>query len=229
METISLKNSSDIKNYIVFFDLDRTITKAISGRALAKAAYRKKLMSRFDLLNALYVSIVHRLKLMDPLKLIDKMVRWVKGMPENILAGLCSDVVNEALLPSVHPEVKPEIKFHKEKNAKVVILSSSLVPICRGIAAYLEIDDIICSDLEVINGICTGRTAGPVCFGKEKVVRLKEYCEKNNNTLEKAWYYGDSISDLPALSIVGFPVCINPDKKLKKVAKARNWRIYNWK
>jgi HAD superfamily hydrolase (TIGR01490 family) len=132
-------------------------------------------------------------------------------------------------LPSVHPEVKPEIKFHKEKNAKVVILSSSLVPICREIAAYLEIDDIICSDLEIINGSCTGRTAGPVCFGKEKVVRLKEYCEKNNNTLEKAWYYGDSISDLPALSIVGFPVCINPDKKLKKVAKARNWRIYNWK
>jgi putative phosphoserine phosphatase/1-acylglycerol-3-phosphate O-acyltransferase len=227
MEITSSKNNN-IKNYIVFFDLDRTITKAVSGRALARAAFRKKLMSRSDLVNALYVSIVHRLNLMDPVKLIDKMVRWVKGIPEKILSDLCSDVVNKALLPSVHPEVKPEIKFHKERNAKVVILSSSLVPICREIAAYLEIDDIICSDLEVIDGSCTGRTTGPVCFGKEKVVRLKEYCERNNHSLEKTWYYGDSISDLPALSIVGNPVCINPDRKLLRIARRKGWRINYW-
>lgn len=228
MEITSSKNNN-IKNYIVFFDLDRTITKAISGRALAETAYKKRLMTRIDLVNAVYVSLAHRLKLIDPRKLIDKMLGWVKGIPESTLDDLCSEVFEKVLLPSVHPEVKPEIKFHKENNAKVVILSSSLVAICTEMAAYLEMDDVICTHLEAINGICTGRTSGPVCFGEEKVVRLREYCEINNIALEKAWYYGDSISDLPALSIVGIPVCVNPERKLLRVARKNGWKIFYWK
>jgi hypothetical protein len=29
------------KNYIVFFDLDKTLTNSVSGKALATAAFRK--------------------------------------------------------------------------------------------------------------------------------------------------------------------------------------------
>ena len=96
-------------------------------------------------------------------------------------------------------------------------------------ANNLNIDDIICSELEVYNGIMTGRPVGHLCFGEEKAVRLKEYCEKNNSFRSEAWYYGDSISDLPALEAVGKAVCINPDKKLKKTAVERDWKILYWK
>jgi len=47
--------------------------------------------------------------------------------------------------------------------------------------------------------------------------------------VEDAWYYGDSISDLPVLKTVGFPVCVNPDKKLIKAAKENSWKICYWK
>jgi phosphoserine phosphatase len=68
-----------------------------------------------------------------------------------------------------------------------------------------------------------------LCFGPEKAVRLKEYCKINNSSPSDAWYYGDSISDLPALLSVGHPVCVNPDYKLKKSAIKRDWKIVNWK
>jgi phosphoserine phosphatase len=83
--------------------------------------------------------------------------------------------------------------------------------------------------MEVVNGSLTGRPVGRLCYGKEKKTRLIEYCEKNNNTFEESWYYADSISDYPVLSIVDHPVCINPDKKLKKKAMANKWKIYKWK
>jgi HAD superfamily hydrolase (TIGR01490 family) len=215
-------------DYIVFFDLDKTLTNSISGKALAAAAFRKGLLSNWKLLNAAILSLEFRFRFRDQLKIIDEMVSWVKGIPENSIDDLCSEVFYEVLFPSVYKDAICEIELHKSKNAKVVILSSALTTICRQMAENLNIDDIICSGLEVKNGYMTGRPLGHLCFGEEKAVRLKRYCEIFNFSLSEAWYYGDSISDLHALSVVGNPVCVNPDKKLKKAAKRRGWKIVLW-
>jgi HAD superfamily hydrolase (TIGR01490 family) len=186
-------------------------------------------MSHRDLINAIFISLLFRLKLKDPLKLLDQMVSWVKDIPESTIVDLCSEVFQKVLFPSVYKEAIAEIEFHRAKNAKVVILSSALTTVCREMADNLNIDDIICSELEVYNRKMTGRLVGHLCFGEEKAVRLKEYCDKHNSSRSEAWYYGDSISDLPALNVVGNPVCINPDKKLKKTALKRGWKILCWK
>jgi phosphoserine phosphatase len=96
------------------------------------------------------------------------------------------------------------------------------------VADHLKIDKIICSRLEVMNGLLTGVPEGNLCYGKEKLIRLNAYCEKNNNKLEDSWYYGDSISDLPALEAVGHPVCVNPDRQLRRKAAANGWKISRW-
>jgi HAD superfamily hydrolase (TIGR01490 family) len=228
METIFSKDSDNGANYIAFFDLDRTITKAISGKALVRSAIKKGLLTRSGLINAIFLFLLYKLGLRDPMKIINDMVGWVKGLPEKTLVDLCSEVFREVLLPSVYEEARSEIKIHKEKNAKVVILSSSLTPVCMEIAKNLGMDDIICSELEVINGYLTGCPVGLPCYGEVKVTRLIEYCTKNNINPSSSWYYGDSILDLPALSAVGNPVCVNPDKKLKKAAHKRGWKILLW-
>jgi len=229
MGTTSSTNNNTFHNYTAFFDLDQTITSSISGKALASEAYREGLLSRLDLLNAIFLSVLFRLKLKNQLKIIDKMVSWVRGIPEKTIAELCYKVFNQDLLPSVYSEVITEIGIHKSKKAKVVILSSALNLICHEMAEKLSFDDILCSELEVKDGYLTGFPVGHLCFGQEKAVRLKEYCKINNSSPSDAWYYGDSISDLPALLSVGHPVCVNPDYKLKKTALKRDWKIVNWK
>jgi HAD superfamily hydrolase (TIGR01490 family) len=228
MATISTGEDKGSR-YIAFFDLDRTITKAISGRALAREALRRGIMKGPDLAIALYFGIFYRFRLADPVMIMEKMTGWVKGISQETLTHLCQEVFRKIMLPSIHPEVFNELKIHKEKNAQTVILSSSLVPMCRAVAEYLKMDDVICSELEIKDGYLTGKPEGNLCYGEEKLARLKKYCEKYNTALADAWYYGDAIIDQPALSIVGNPVCINPDHKLKRVALENNWKIYNWK
>jgi len=228
MATITTRGDKKVR-YIAFFDLDKTITKAISGRALAKEAFKRGLMKNSDLAIAIYFGIFYRLRLVDPVRIMEKMTGWVKGISQEALSVLCQEVFRKVMLPSIHPEVFNELKIHKNNKALTVILSSSVVPMCQAVAEYLEMDDIICSEFEVKNGYLTGKPAGNLCYGNEKLVRLKEYCEKNNTAAADAWYYGDAIIDRPALSIVGNPVCINPDKKLRKIAREKNWRIYLWK
>lgn len=215
--------------YIAFFDLDRTISGAISGRALARAAVKKGLMKKSDLLNALYLGFAYRLGMADPAGIMEKMTGWVKDIPLNELTGLCLNVNREVMIPAIHGEIYSELEFHKASGSRTVILSSTLAPVCRGIADYLKMDDIICSELEVKNDLLTGRATGKLCYGDEKVRRLKEYCEKNNSTPAQAWYYADAFIDVPALSMVGNPVCVNPDRKLKRIALQKGWRIYYWK
>jgi HAD superfamily hydrolase (TIGR01490 family) len=228
METIFSEDSITGKKNIVFFDLDRTIINAISGNALVRIAYKKGIMTNCDLARAFYLSVVYKLNLRDPQLIIDEMVSWAKGMQVETMNDLCTEVLREVLVPSVYKEAVAEIKIRKNNNAKLVILSSALTPICRGMAKHLEMDDIICSELEVTNGILTGSPIGHLCFGIEKAARLKEYCEKNNTNTSEAWYYGDSISDLAALKSVGNPVCVNPDRKLRKEAIQRGWKILWW-
>jgi HAD superfamily hydrolase (TIGR01490 family) len=229
METIFSKDNNIRENYFAFFDLDQTIADSISGKSLANGAFRKGLLTTHDLINAIIASIQFRLKLRDPIKIIDEMVNWVKGIPENSLADLCSEISKEVIIPSIYKEAISEIEFHKSKNARIVILSSALTFVCHELAVYLKIDDVICSELEVRDGYLTGKPVGHICFGEEKAVRLQEYCIINNSPQSDAWYYADSISDLPALKEVGNPVCVNPDKKLKKTAIEKNWKILKWK
>jgi HAD superfamily hydrolase (TIGR01490 family) len=228
METISLKDSVNPKTYIVFFDLDQTITKSISGKELAKGAFRKGLLSQWDLVKAIILLLLFRFNLKGQLKIIDDMVNWVKDIPEKTINDLCNEVFHEVLLPSVYSEARSEVEFHRSKNAKLVILSSALTPVCREMAKNLNMDDILCSDLEVINGYMTGQPVGHLCFGPEKAVRLNEYCRLNNLSPSDAWCYGDSVSDLMALEAVGNPVCVNPDRALRKTATRKGWKILNW-
>jgi HAD superfamily hydrolase (TIGR01490 family) len=216
METIFSDGSNTGKKYIAFFDLDRTIISSNSGKILIQHSYKQGMMTSKDLMKGIYLSLLYRFELKDITKIITAMVKWMKGLTDYHLSK------------SIRYEVNSEINFHKKMGARVVILSSAILPICRNVADYLEMDDIICSNLEIVDGIYTGRPDGPLCFGEEKVTRLIDYCRLNGINPLDSWYYGDSFSDLAVLSSVGNPVCINPDKKLKKAAQKKGWKILLW-
>jgi HAD superfamily hydrolase (TIGR01490 family) len=228
MEIISSVNHKIANRYTVFFDLDGTLISANSGSSLVRMAYKKRIMNRTGLLKAIYLSVLYRFKLMDTVKIINSMVSWVEGIPEKTISELSSEVSSKILIPSIRQEVLSEMKIHRDKEAQVVILSSAIKHICIEVAAHLRINDILCSDLEIEDGLFTGQPLGHLCFGEEKAKRLKEYCDNNNTSVVDAWYYGDSIPDLQALNVVGHPVCVNPDRKLSKAALKNGWRICYW-
>jgi HAD superfamily hydrolase (TIGR01490 family) len=225
MENTTLKNKQPAGKYIAFFDLDRTIISENSGKVLIRHAYRKKLLSRRYVLWGTYLSLLYKFGLKDPVSIIRTITKWLKGVTETSLNDLSEEIFETILKKTIRPEIESKINFHRSNGALVVILSSSLYPVCKAAADHLKMDGIICSELETSNGIFTGHPDGSFCFDEEKVNRLTEYCKDNNTSPGDAWYYGDSIADLPALSLVGNPVCINPDKKLLKAASLRGWEI----
>ena len=65
-------------------------------------------------------------------------------------------------------------------------------------------------------------------YGEGKVVLAERLVAEHGLLLDDATFYSDSITDLPLLERVRTPVAINPDARLRRIAKKRGWRIEQW-
>jgi len=214
-----------VKRYAAFFDLDDTLLSINSGSVLVREAYKSGLMSTSDLLNAIYLSWLYKFHLRDTSIIVSGMGRWLKGMTLDEMNVLAEHVVNKHLVDAIRPEIYSEIRFHRENNGEIVILSSAIIQICRPLGSYIGADNIVCTVMEVADGVFTGLPENKFCFEDEKRIRLIQYCEMRNYNLNETFYYGDSISDLPALKVVGHPVCVQPDRRLSGISHKNGWRI----
>ena len=199
-----------------------------SGKMLVKQAFTEGKMSTWTYLNALYLSILYKLNLKEPALIIGKMGRWVKGIPFSVLRELCNDVAERFLIKSIHKEIYNEIEYHRMNGGEIIVLTSSISFLVEPVARHLGIKNIICSVLEEKDGILTGQPEGSFCYGKEKGIRLTEYCIRNGFDPGMSWHYADSVSDLPAFEVSGTKICVNPDSKLKRIGLKNGWRIEKW-
>lgn len=212
-------------SYNVFLDLDKTILSVDSGTMLAKKSYKAGVMRTRDLVNGLYLSILYKMEWRDTRKIINAMAMWMKGIHESSFSEFAVKIVNDHLIDLIRPEIKEAISKHKAEGAKIIMLSAGLSYICEPIGEHLGMDHILCSHLEIKDGLFTGKPTGRLCFGSEKLRSLHTFCKENICELSDDYYYADSISDLHVLKVVGNPVCVNPDKRLKHYARNHDWKI----
>lgn len=212
-------------DYIAYYDLDHTILSGNSATHLVEAARRNEMMSPGQYRHALYLSILYKLKFGDPVKMINRMLSWLKGLEEERVRNLCREVFKTDLVHAIRPEILKSMDQHRTSSGAVVLLSSATAPICEPVSGYLGMDDLICTHLSVENGILTGKTDGRLVYGEEKKRRLLLHCKEHGFDPAEAWYYGDSHTDIHVMKSVGNPVAVAPDKLLLKTARALKWTV----
>jgi len=152
-----------------------------------------------------------------------------KGFSEDRLRYFSEELFEEVLKPAIFPGTPELIAQSKKIGQRQVVLTGALDFTIKRLMDYLEIDDYKANRLEFVNGYATGRILPPVMASATKAKWIREYAEKNDINLSDSYAYSDSISDLPMLSIVGHPVAINPDFRLKQTAMQHDWAILNLK
>ncbi|NOR34732.1 MAG: HAD-IB family hydrolase [Bacteroidales bacterium] len=211
--------------YTAFYDLDHTILDGNSATHLVQEARKRGVMSERQYRHAVWLSILYKLDMGDPTRMIKRMLTWLKGVEEADITALAQEIFDHIIKETIRPEILETIREHRAQKAKVVLLSSATTPICQPVTLYLELDEMICTRLESESGILTGHTHGKLVYGPEKKVRMLAYCHENNYDPREAWYYGDSHTDKYVMEAVGFPVAVSPDKKLLRIANRNNWPI----
>jgi len=212
-------------DYIAYYDLDHTILTGNSATHLVEEARKRGIMSPRQYRHAVYLSILYKLGVGDPSRMIDRMLGWLKGLQLDEVNLLCQEVFAEKLKQTLRPEILTSMQQHWENSGAVVLLSSATLPICDPVSKYLNLDDLICTQLQVENGVLTGKTSGKLVYGEEKKYRLLRHCQEHGFDPAEAYYYGDSHTDIHVMEAVGFPVAVSPDKKLLQIALSNQWPI----
>jgi HAD superfamily hydrolase (TIGR01490 family) len=136
-------------------------------------------------------------------------------------------LADERLIPNLRTDIMDILRDHQTKGHVVVLVSASFQGLLDTIISRLDIDHAIGTPLEVKDGRYTGRIAGPLAMNEGKIAALQGLATEKGIDIDwkNSFAYGDSISDIDLLKVVGNPVAVYPDKVLKALALERGWNI----
>lgn len=127
------------------------------------------------------------------------------------MAGLETDVVERkgeefadvVAREWMRPDVAQRLRWHQDQGHVVVLVSASLAPYLEPLGELLEVDAVLCTRLQSVDGVLTGEIDGANCRADEKVSRLVAWASGAGITGE-AWLgyaYGDSSGDTAMLAL----------------------------
>jgi HAD superfamily hydrolase (TIGR01490 family) len=123
------------------------------------------------------------------------------------------------------PFMLEHVEDHRRQGYATILATAANSLLAQPIAKKLGMDTFICTWMEVIDGIPTGKIIGFPPFREGKVEKIKAWMAEQPVTLTESWAYSDSYNDMPILNLVEHPVAVTPDDNLRRAAQEKGWPI----
>jgi len=208
-----------------FFDVDRTILAGFSAISFFRERLVSGRMSPRELGESFLGSLSFALGRTGFSGLMTAATAAYRGTAESVLIDLGEEVFEKHLAAEIYPESRALVRAHQDRGHTVALVSSATRYQVAPLARDLGVEHVLCTELEVEDGVFTGRVEHPTCFGEGKLMAAQRLAESHDVDLDQSYFYSDSKDDLPLLDAVGRPRPLNPDRGLAQVAKERAWPV----
>lgn len=209
---------------IDFFDVDHTLTRRSSGTRFIALAMRRGLLPLRLLFVMPWYSMTYKLGIFR-LRAYEDGFPYLRGISRAALEGIARESFETRLKGDLFEGAVTLVKERHAEGRRVILATSSIDFIVAPLAEHLGVRDVIATTLEFDDGACTGRVAGLPMFRREKKERVLEFLAAEGVAPKDCSFYSDSIYDLPLLEGVGRPVAVNPDFRLRRIARERGWPV----
>jgi HAD superfamily hydrolase (TIGR01490 family) len=210
------------------FDMDRTLVRVDTAtlyvryqRDVGEATWR-------DTTRVAWWMLQYTLGVIDAERVAVQALRSFKGKEETWLKDTCELWFTNYVLTHVAAAGRSAVERHALEGDLVAIVTGATPYAALPLARELGIQHVVATHLEVEDGRFTGRVKAPMSYGQGKVVLAERLAEEQGFSLDESTFYSDSITDLPLLERVATPIVINPDRRLRRIAEKRGWRIERW-
>ena len=214
-----------------FFDLDKTVIAKSSVLAFGRPFYREGLLSRRAIVKSAYAQVIFMLVGADEAKMDQvrvAMLAMIRGWNQRHVAEIVRETLNEVVIPIIFKEALDLIAEHHDAGREVVLVSSAPEEVVWPLGEHLGVDDVIATRPEVdADGNYTGELAF-YGYGPHKAEAVRAMAAVKGIDLDASFAYSDSITDEPMLRAVGHPVAVNPDRDLRRLARAEGWEVRNF-
>jgi putative phosphoserine phosphatase/1-acylglycerol-3-phosphate O-acyltransferase len=205
------------------FDFDGTIISGYSAIAFIREQLRRGDLSVRDFLELASAMTSFGLGNMGFSAMMTVTTQFLRGIEEETYVELGETLFREQIARLVYPESRALIEAHRARGHTLAIISSATPYQVDPAAADLGIENVLCTQLEVEDGVFTGNVLRPTCFGQGKVDAAVSLANEVGGRLANAFFYSDSTDDQLLLEQVGHPVALNPSDRLRTVARDRQW------
>ena len=216
-----------------FFDVDNTLIQGSSLILLAQGLFKKRFITLSELAPALHKQIRYRVSGSENADDIaegrEQALAVVKGKSVAELKQACREIVDNRMLEKSYADTIELAAMHLAAGQQVWLVSATPVQIGQALAETLGFTGALGTVAEEKDGKFTGRLVGDILHGPGKKHAVAALAALQQLDLSKCTAYSDSINDLPMLEMVGSPVAINPDRALRKHAKAQGWAVRDYR
>lgn len=228
-----MKNRKNGKTTAAFFDLDKTLLNGESQAMEARYLIEKKFYSPFygiQILGVMAASIAYRKQWLTPWRYNQMYVSTYKGQHIEWLRKIGAELYGLRIKPSLFRSMCAVLEIHRRKGHAIVLISATAEHLLEPVKEDLNADFMIATRLDTTpDGVCTGKTIGRICVGKQKRRLINLLARTHGMDLNASYAYSDHDADIPFLKAVGNPVAVNPTRRLKKEAENKRWKIITTK
>ncbi len=211
-----------------FFDLDRTLIAGFSAQDVLLERALAGDFAMHSLFEAVGSALEYGTGRIEFVEFVNRAARDLAGRPEADNLAFGQKVFDKRVAQRIYPEARALVEAHRRRGHTLAVVSSATPYQAEPVARDLGIEHVMCTRLEVENGICTGRVA-EACFGPGKAAAAKRLASERDIDLARSFFYSDGFEDLPLMEAVGKPRPLNPDVRLAVEARRRGWPATRFK
>ena len=208
---------------LAIFDIDGTLIEGSTERRFGRYLLRQGRQGPRQILE--YCWFWLRFRSVYGAETLKKNKAYLAGLAVAEIDSLASTFVTTEILPQLYAPAVARLQQHLRRGDTVALISGTLEPIARALAAalgVLHVRGTVCSERD---GIYLASPPKVHPFGAAKLALAAELAAQLGADLRQASAYGDSRHDLALLEAVGNPVAVRPDGPLLATARGNRWDI----
>lgn len=213
---------------VAFFDIDKTILSVNSAKRWIRFELNRGSITKRQALRGAWWAGLYGLGLADVEHFLYEAVAQLEGREEATLRQETYDFFEREIRNTIRPGAWDAIARHRDRGDHIVLLTSSSIYMAEAVQGAVDADDALANMFVIEDGIFTGKPIEPLCYHRGKIAHASRWAKEHDESLSDAIFYTDSFTDLPMLEVVGEPVVVHPDPRLKREALKRGWAVQNW-
>jgi HAD superfamily hydrolase (TIGR01490 family) len=212
-----------------FFDFDRTLIDINSGTLWMKYERRGGRVTRWQMFVASVFFLRYHLSLIDMEEAMTKALSTIIGVREEVIERRTRDWYDTEVRPHLLPAGLAAVAHHRAEGHALVLLTTSSPYLSGAVVDDLGLDAAGCTAFDVDDDGCfTGDVVRPICYGPGKIEHAERIAAELQLDVGRSYFYTDSYSDRAMLDHVEHPRVVNPDPRLRRLARKRGWTVLDW-
>ncbi|MEE6175526.1 HAD family hydrolase [Mycobacterium sp. 050134] len=216
-----------------FFDVDNTLVQGSSAVHFGRGLAARNYFTYRDVLGFIYAQA--KFQLLGKENSDDvaagrrKALAFIEGRSVDELVSLGEEIYDEIIADKVWAGTRALTQMHLDAGQQVWLITATPYELAATIARRLGLTGALGTVAESVDGVFTGRLVGDILHGTGKAHAVRSLAIREGLNLKRCTAYSDSYNDVPMLSLVGTAVAINPDARLRTLARERGWEIRDFR